>query len=233
MQLPRGTFREIRKKVFLQDLLLELRETRFTGTCGLVSGPATGSFVFRDGACILARFRGETGDAGWKAMMQSAFEPVDVILASFDEAQVKLSLEFNPSCRLTGNGLITGTPLYQETPGRTENLHAPPTTVTPASAPVKPSRRRTIIITGPEPAIPSDRKIRDQAAPRNGEAPREKTTAARQSVPPPDGKNDELENDIDALDTMDLEHVTSRIRSDCKNLVKQLQLDHLLEHEKP
>jgi hypothetical protein len=232
MQLPRGTFREIRKKVILRDLLLELGQTRFTGTCGLVSGPATGSFVFREGACILAKFRGETADTGWEAMMQSAGESVDVILATLDEAQVKLSLEFNALCRLTGNGLITDIPPPREESGNAGNLRASHTALS-FPVPVKSSRRRAVIITGPETSVPPGALTGEHhEIPRSVHSHQGEKRAATENGTSPGGEKEDLESDIDALDSMDLEHVTSRIRSDCKILIKQLQLEHLMEHEK-
>jgi hypothetical protein len=48
----------------------------------------------------------------------------------------------------------------------------------------------------------------------------------------PSGNNDEtssFENDLDTFDTMDFENVTDKIRTDCKTMIKQLHLDHLME----
>jgi len=38
-----------------------------------------------------------------------------------------------------------------------------------------------------------------------------------------------FEKDIDTFDTMDLENVTDKIRNDCKTMIKQLHLEHLME----
>jgi hypothetical protein len=38
-----------------------------------------------------------------------------------------------------------------------------------------------------------------------------------------------FENDIDTFDTMDLDNVTDKIRNDCKTMIKQLHLEHLME----
>lgn len=52
---------------------------------------------------------------------------------------------------------------------------------------------------------------------------------------PPEGINEELldsgagyENAIDTLDHMDLDAVSNKIRKDCKTLIKQLDLEHLM-----
>jgi hypothetical protein len=38
-----------------------------------------------------------------------------------------------------------------------------------------------------------------------------------------------FEKDIDTFDTMDLDNVTDKIRNDCKTMIKQLHLEHLME----
>jgi hypothetical protein len=38
-----------------------------------------------------------------------------------------------------------------------------------------------------------------------------------------------FEKDIDTFDTMDLDNVTDKIRSDVKTMIKQLHLEHLME----
>jgi hypothetical protein len=38
-----------------------------------------------------------------------------------------------------------------------------------------------------------------------------------------------FENDIDTFETLDLENVTDKIRNDCKTMIKQLELEHLME----
>lgn len=200
MQLPRGTFREIRKKATIGGVLSELEQTRFSGTCSIFAGPATGTFVFREGACILAKFRGEPGDAGWNEMTKSAGEPFDVILSTLDETQIKLSLEFNPSCRIVKGG-------------KAPVAHPAALPVAPAS----PAPKRPVITTvSPVPAI-RHKALTSPAAPRGV------------AEPPPVTGEETIESDLDALDSMDLDHVTARIRSDCKTLVKQLNLEHLME----
>lgn len=226
MQLPRGTFREIRKKVVLQDTLSELEKTRFSGACGIVAGPATGSFVFHEGTCILAKFHGETGDAGIRAMQHSALEAVDVILSTLDETQVKLALEFNAGCRVrketsfAAHGSKAPEPVSAR---KTVVIHPAKPGVTPVGRP------------GIRPVISAETVPPQQPAGNGRVAPRvlaHPPKEEQQTVKPPSPATDsdeDFEEDIDALDSMDLDLVTSRIRSDCKNLVRQLDLDHLIK----
>ena len=228
MQLPRGTFREIRKKVVLQDLLSEFEDTRFTGTCGIVAGPATGSFVFQNGACILARFHGQSGDAAIREMQQSARDAVDVIISTLDEAQVRLALEFNPACIvLTEPASDTGNspPGHHTAPARTGPVVRPADPAAPASP--RPGRR--VLITRGVP-VPQQEGMQTPGTPRVAAHLLPKTPETKTSVAETVGEPEDLESEIDALDSMDLDLVTSRIRSECKTLVKQLDLDYLLEH---
>lgn len=222
MQLPRGTFREIRKKVILQDLLFELKETRFTGTCGIVAGPATGSFVFQNGVCILAKFHGQAGDAGIREMQQSARDAVDVILSTLDETQVKLALEFNPGCIILTKALpVTGT--SSPPPGSTSARGSPLVHPTASGDSPTPRPGRRVLITGEVP-IPKQSAGPKRIVPRVVVHP-----PLQKPVTEPGENDDDFESDIDALDSMDLDLVTSRIRSECKTLVRHLDLDHLLE----
>jgi hypothetical protein len=41
---------------------------------------------------------------------------------------------------------------------------------------------------------------------------------------------DENKDAVGALDPSDLDLLASRIRIDCRNLIHQLQLDHLIDH---
>lgn len=226
MQLPRGTFREIRKKIVLQDLLFELERTRFSGTCGIVAGPATGSFVFQNGACILARFHGHAGDEGMGELQQSAREAVDVIISTLDETQIKLAIEFNPGCRVLTSPPYA--PRDSPVPGPEPVRNIPATR--PASPPLRPAGRpgrRVLIRTDiPVPEKPAGPELTVPCLPSH--LPEEKPSPEK-TMAPADNEAEDFENDIDALDSMDLDRVTSRIRSDCKNLVRHLELDHLIE----
>ena len=214
MQLPRGTFREIRKKVKIGSLLSELGQTRFTGSCSIFSGPATGTFVFREGICILTKFRGEHGNAGWDEMQKYTGEAVDVILATLDEPQIRLSFEFNAASKMKLPG--TTIPHHRDgaAGGREREIpavHHPASPLAPAGTP--PNRTVT-------------RRTSPHAAATLPTKPAVWEEENESHHPDPDS----VESGFDALDDMDLEHVTSRIRSDCRTLLKELQLEHLMEH---
>lgn len=47
--------------------------------------------------------------------------------------------------------------------------------------------------------------------------------------PEKDRDTSSFENDLDTFDSMDIDNVTDKIRTDCKTMIKQLHLDHLME----
>jgi len=51
--------------------------------------------------------------------------------------------------------------------------------------------------------------------------------AGEEIIPPQDPTG--FEQDMETLDGMDLGNVTDKIRTDCRNRVKELNLEHLLE----
>src|SRR5512136_2346810 len=100
MQLPRGTFREIKKKTKFGGLFEELQQTRFSGICTISFGKGNGIVVFKSGKRILAEYENSIGDAAWGELLKIVEETVDVALSTLDAAQIELSLEFNKSYRI-------------------------------------------------------------------------------------------------------------------------------------
>ena len=222
MQLPWGTFREIRKKGVLGSILSELEQTRFTGACGIVTGPATGTFVYRDGICILARFRGIAGSKGFSEMQKSAGDVVDVIISTLDDAQIRLSREFNAACILKEPGMVTpDQPAAGKKP--VDGVHYGDVKPT-----VRVSRKRPVIPAGTPQDISRNRLPKKDAIRRVLVHSHEDKRAV-----PADNISfvlDDIESDMNALDSMDLDKVTSRIRRDCKILVQSLDLEYLMHH---
>jgi len=253
MQLPRGTFREIRKNTTVGVVLKELERTTFSGICSLSSDRGNGTLVYQSGTCILVKFHGKPGDPGWEELQKCGGE-VDAALSTLDEAQVQLSLEFNKACRLVKAGKSGPS---RKSPARvpsrgpakmTEDAHqtAAPVRVLPKSSPAaspstaKVSPENTSHASGRQPLqVP----VLSGARPSAGHPPRSK-------VPPPllesvqvtgeeksggeggrspDESAGSSDRDLDTLDIQDLENVTDKIRNDCKTMIRQLNLEHLME----
>jgi hypothetical protein len=250
MQLPRGTFREIRKSETIGNILTELERTKFSGICSISSSAGSGTLVLKSGKCILVKFQGKSGDAGWDELQKGLYEEVDAALSSLDDAQIQLSLEFNKVSRLVRAGKPAAEtqkpapPLHEPVkkpappvqppspvsaarpapkPAATvPSVHRPPPPVQPRTAPEpQPQKTQTIFQRPAMPAPPAQ-----QAPPRQNE---ERRAAPVEESPDTGGSGSSFEKDIDTFDTMDLDNVTDKIRNDCKTMIKQLHLDHLME----
>jgi hypothetical protein len=57
--------------------------------------------------------------------------------------------------------------------------------------------------------------------------PQEPEKSTQTKDPPQDSSS--FEKDIDTFDKLDIDNVTDKIRNDCKTIVKQLDLEHLME----
>jgi hypothetical protein len=241
MQLPRGTFREIRKDVTVEHLSAELERTKFSGICSISSGTATGTLVFNRGKCILIKFNGKSGDAGWNELQNAMAEEADAALSTLDNAQIQLSLEFNKNCRLVKGG--TPAPQHPEPhkkPIALRGTTTPPPPIkfplakpaapvaSPPLSPVKHAAHTVHATQRPSAPAPASQV---PVAPR---APVFQKAAERRAVPEdettaPDQDSGSFGRDIDTFDTMDIETVTDKIRNDCKTMIKQLHLEHLME----
>jgi len=236
MQLPRGTFREIRKNQKITEILSELERTRFSGICSVSRRDGIGTIVLKAGKCILAEDNTSKGDAALETLLgPAADEAVDVALSTLDEAQVQLSLEFNKSEKVLKNPHAP--PLPRKTVPPTEPLSprvpASKAGQRPASQPSPPADEVPTLVTRS-----SEKKPHHLAGPKSPVSVppstlMDKIPPARKEPEPPakeQGKT-EFENDLDTLDAMNLDQVTDKIRDDCKTMVKHLRLDHLMDKD--
>jgi hypothetical protein len=238
MQLPRGTFREIRKGDTIDSILLDLERSKFSGISSISFPAGTGTLVLKSGKCILVKFLGKSGDAGWEELQKNHAEEVDAALSSLDEAQIQLSLEFNKACRLIKGGKSTPEPARPVTHPAYEPARkpAPPVHATPPIAAPKPVSRPAPPIQPPPAPEPKGPSLFQRPAMPAPPAPSAPVQPAKERADEPAGGQDKTENagtsfesDIDTFDTMDLDNVTDKIRNDCKTMIKQLHLDHLME----
>ena len=249
MQLPRGTFREIRKSVAIGSLLKELDGEKYSGVANISSPSLTGTLVFKAGKCILVKFQNNRGDTAMDELLKAGSQVVDAALSLLGDAQIDLALEFNRPCRILKSGKHAtaqvshrATPSASREPPRSAPTQKPAAPAALLKSPVKP---------GPSPhhvpAPPAAPQAPVHSSPLH---PPQFSKAAAQVPPSPpmpspwyeDGKKhkaDEtsekdrdtsiFESDLDSFDAMDIDNVTDKIRTDCKTMIKQLQLDHLLE----
>lgn len=248
MQLPRGTFREIRRSVAVESLIQELEAERFSGVANISSPSRTGTLVFKGGKCILVKVQNSRGDAGWDEILNTGNEEVDAALSLLGDAQIELALEFNKPFRILkplrqapeqGSQRPAAPTASQQHP-RAAMAQKAGTPVAPLKPTAKPAPTHHHV-----PAPPSAPQAAVRTPPPH---PLSKASAPVPPAPPmpslrheelqkneadqvleKDHENTSFENDLDTFDTMDFDNVTDKIRTDCKTMIKQLHLDHLME----
>ena len=237
MQLPRGTFREIRKNQKTEDLLKELEQGGFSGICSISYRDHISTLVLKSGRCILVESDTFKGDAALEHLLYSISDgDIDAALSTLNEAQIQLSLEFNPAEQIKNTSMYhTGVPETivpatgaSVSPASSEkNLPGPKTNL------FFPGEERSTLMThSPErtprlqtgtknPASELPGSIGSATAPVSGE----------REIPAPDTEPTDFESDLDMLDSMNLDRMTDKIRDDCKKMVKQFHLDHLMDRD--
>lgn len=225
MQLPRGTFREIRKSVTIESLIHSLEGEKYTGLATISSHSLSGTLVFKQGKFILIKFQNIRGDPALGELQKAGSEVVDAALSVLGDAQIELALEFNKPCRLTRSGK----PVSPVSPRPAmHGTRDPPRAV--------PERRPAIINSAAKPAgIPVHPPPHHDHSP--APHPPVRVSAAGTPAPASGGGAEEpvqepdtsFEDDLETFENMDLDSVTDKIRTDCKSMIKQLHLDHLME----
>jgi len=255
MQLPRGTFLSIKRSKKVEDLFMELQETKFTGVCTISSRSGNGTIVFKQGKRILAQHRDKTGDNAWNELQDITEEKVDASLSTLNEAQVQLSLEFNKTCLVLKGG-------KSEKTVHSSIQAQPPQTIpfSPVSPPKqdhtvhgKSHQKTGISIIAPSqtpgmveplhtpepPKIISDTQLRTAAQIASVQLKTQIHTKKPDDKKPQDlsssleeSNSSSFEEDIETFETMDVEAIRNKIRGECKTLIKDLNLEHLTENEK-
>jgi hypothetical protein len=273
MQLPRGTFREIKKNTNLGELFEELQKIRFSGICTISFGKATGIIVFTSGKRILAEFESSIGDAAWDDLQKIVEERVDAALSTLDITQIQLSVEFNKSCRLLKVGKAEQFPppaitvSQPQLEKKSPVIHSKPAVevsvknnLNPDIAEISSSNRSVMVAKHhiKEPSKKTDRTNTSKISQKHSDAipvvskgyihgKDGKSTHSDETSPLPETNSSDFDKDIDTIETMnldaissfdrdidnfdsmDLETMTDKLRGDCKEILKQLNLEHLKE----
>jgi hypothetical protein len=226
MELPRGTFRSIRKGIRLGDLIGELITTRFTGICSFSLGDISGSLVFKGGTCVLAKVQDQYGDGGWAETRAQEEQVIDAVLSDLNATQLQLALEFNKNAYVkNAGGALLSTLVVQKTGA----MHHGAEQKTAPTSQLHVEKEKEFIKTTPltftggvHPVQPEKRPAPNSPEPGSISSPQKPVTA-------PDVEPSPTEKEYDSIDSMDFDDVTQKIRKDVKVILKQLQLEHLTE----
>ena len=202
----------------LDEMADELKKDQFTGYCTISRDNSEIVMVFRKGVLLLARYDATEGDTAWDRIGSLGNETVDAVLSNLSDMQVELALEFNSNARI------------KRSPSREHRTPVPPAGKARVAEPGI-SRERVA-------PVPNERKKREEISPqapiREKEA-LEKITSSKPeesaSVPPGEEYSGSY-RELDALDSMDIESMTQKIRNNCMVMIEKLNLEHLIETKK-
>jgi hypothetical protein len=208
MQIPRGTFRDLKKGIHLEDLLQGMSKASFCGYCKIVTKEGSDILVLRGGRVILAHSGNFQGDEALAAIIRREDSGVDAILHDLSTAQLQLAIEFNPADQVL----------------RTENahFHRELTQGKSARALQEPLEDKKEKLKAKPPKVPSvkdasEAKIKDwhQGSDQKG-----------------DLATSPLLQELEALDMKDIEHIAEKFRENCRQMIERLELEYLLDSEK-
>jgi hypothetical protein len=228
MQLPRGTFRALKKGVSIQQLLLEMKSSGFSGYCNISGMKIPVSLVLKNGKVLLATYNDLTGEDAWKAVLSILEAEGEAELSDLTEAQIQLSIEFNARA-VVRDGDIR---LPQGSAVIPDKEKTVPKKKAEISSQRSPARRRE-----PDTIVPG-KKTDNLAAVESVSATKKpepgQVSPAGASGSPDDYEDDDerlIYEDLKVFDEMDLESMSEKIRANCRIMVEKLNLEHLLERD--
>lgn len=228
MQLPRGTFQAIKREISLNDLTNELKKDQFTGYCTFSRNNSDIIMVFRNGSLLLASYDDLEGGTALNRIIDLGNDRFDAVLSSLSDMQVKLALEFNSNARV------------RKTPAHREHAPVPPV---PPVHPGTHEKAARVAPGGPRhrdiPEVKKPEITEDlQLPPENGgvaaAANIQEDSPARsdQTDIASEDEYSSLYKELEALDSMDIDSMTQKIRNNCLVMIEKLHLEHLIEPKK-
>jgi len=223
MQLPRGTFHSMKKGLELGTILEDLKKEHFSGTCSLVCGNQSFGLVYQDGLIMLASGESACGDAAMEFIETQRDLIADALLSTLTPAQLKLTLEFNAECRVQPRS-----PSAKIAPPPSPGGQVSPRAREPLPTPTKPGSIQDNVKKIPEIRV----SVPKTPAATTPPVPAKKNDARSLDIFAPDGDESTMvDRDLQALDAMDLDTMSQKIRINCKQMIEKLHLEHLIDDQ--
>ncbi|MDV2482270.1 hypothetical protein F8E02_09720 [Methanoculleus sp. Wushi-C6] len=204
MQLPRGRFHRLLKSTTSRVLIEEMGSTRFTGICTIVLGNESVILVLNEGLVVLAEYGGMKGRHALDAALEDGGSEAAAELNILTTEQVQLALEFNKLFATAETGKEKRSSPARAASGGTKPSAGP----RGAGAAFVPKRR-------PEP--PAER----QGIPMPGVKPAQA----------PEPGNDEIDTLVQNMESMDVDQLVNDFRVNCKDILRRIHLDHLIQDQ--
>lgn len=202
MQLPRGTFHRLYKSVTLRSLKDELASTQFTGYCSIALGKESAILVFDRGQVLLAECGAEKGQQALDDLRRNEEREAAAELNHLTPEQINLAQEFNRPCS-------TESPKAGDS-GRASRVRS--------------ERQRQA--SSPKPGQGAKPPAPPAAAPhvRPGKA-----TGGSIGASPAQENQEDLNSVMQTIEEMDLEKLNSTFRANCKDMLRRINLEHLIQ----
>lgn len=222
----------------LGGLLKKLGSDQFSGVCSIVCEGHTIELVLEKGRISLASCDNLSGEDAMGIIGGLMERPFDASISDLTPAQIKLSREFNETC------IVRHSPAAEKSippPQPSEEGNIPRAGKTPLK---KPEQKSQTSIPAQNQRRPQDQdalKIQPEV-PEGGSLPKDSTKTPATIPDTLFGTGEEnidssergytLDDlDLKALDSMDLDIMSRKIRDNCKLMVERLHLGYLVVDE--
>lgn len=228
MQIPRGTFRSLKKAVKLGALIGEMEKEKFSGSCSILTPVHSIDLILREGRVLLARCDTRTGEAAWDSVLSLQDDEVEASLSDLSIAQIDLTLEFNSDSRVLPRRARPGA---KPPSSLKEEKQVNPKKVHPGAA------HASIAVRENSPSTPVS-QIGPTDSPSGRPSPGTAMRARSETKPQSENKGPELASnddyavfsrDLEALDSMDLESMSEKMRANYRSMMEKLHLEHLIK----
>ncbi|MDK2990683.1 MAG: hypothetical protein PWR16_2212 [Methanoculleus sp.] len=208
MQLPRGRFHRLLKSTTSRALIEEMSSTQFTGICTIILGSESATLVLNKGLVMLAEYGDMKGQHVPDAILEGDETEVAAELNLLTPEQVKLALEFNrPFATGDADAIKRGRPAAGKAVSGGTKPSAGPKKADGASPPKHPPESSAEVHRIPMPGV----------------KPMQETAEASQS------ENDDVDTLVQNMEEMDVEQLVSSFRVNCKDMLRKIHLDHLIQ----
>lgn len=200
--------------------LKKLGSDQFCGVCSIVCEGHTIEIVLEKGRISLASCDNLSGDDAMRIIGGLMERPFDASISDLTPAQIKLSREFNETC------------IVRHTPAAAKTLLKKPEhksqTAIPAQHQRKPQDQDVLKV---QPGKPEGRSLPKDSTTTSAKIPDTLFGTGEENIDSSERGYTLDDLDLKALDSMDLDIMSKKIRDNCKLMVERLHLGYLVVDE--
>jgi len=228
----------MKKGMKIGIILKNLKDEVFSGSCSLACEDHIIDLVLQDGNIMLASCDSSCGNPAMDMIAKLNDHAADASLSDLTPAQMKLTLEFNTQCRVRQRRAAVEKVAVDKDTTEKAAIEKPPVIQKDESKSARKMDIPKIVAAGP---VIEEMQI----SPTTPLAPEPRSPQKRTTPSPPalhKGKMETpsahggeeytmVDRDLKALDSMDLDTMSHKIRANCKLMIEKLHLEHLIENQ--